>query len=386
MRSSTTSRTSPSRPLPAPPVRRPTGAPPPRWCARPPGTAVGYLLIDLETGQVLAELNPDLPLIPASTAKLATAVVALDVLGPEHRFRTELLARGALERGVLHGDLILRGGGDPFLDLADLLGLAVRLENSGIREVDGRFLIDDTALPRFSEIEPSQPPEAPTIRASARFRWPSTAFTWRGGAAAGSMPRRCRRSTRRASRRRRRALPPGGVALESSDERAVVWRVADRGPAPPARRAAGQGSRPARRLSVPPACGCPGHLARPAAAWPHARRRIGRGGARERAAALPRAGHAGLQQQHDGRADRAGDRAAPRRCLGRPGCGGRSPARPPDPAHARGRLAAAPRWAICRGSTAPPALTPASSPRSRATAGSARRCRRCWRAAAGRVR
>ena len=123
--------------------------------ARPPGTAVGYLLIDLESGQVLAELNPDLPLIPASTAKLATAVAALDVLGPEHRFSTELLARGALTGGVLHGDLVLRGGGDPFLDLADLLGLAVRLKNSGIREVEGRFLIDDTALPRFAEIEPS---------------------------------------------------------------------------------------------------------------------------------------------------------------------------------------------------------------------------------------
>src|SRR5690606_27223165 len=73
--------------------------------ARPPGTAVGYLLVDLATGQDLAELNPDLPLIPASTVKLATAVVALDVLGPEHRFRTELLVDGRVERGVLRGDL-----------------------------------------------------------------------------------------------------------------------------------------------------------------------------------------------------------------------------------------------------------------------------------------
>src|SRR5918995_1761336 len=88
--------------------------------------------------------TPDLPLIPASTAKLATAVAALDVLGPEHRFRTELLTSGVIEHGVLRGDLILRGGGDPLLDLPDLLGLAVRLENTGIREVDGHFLIDDS--------------------------------------------------------------------------------------------------------------------------------------------------------------------------------------------------------------------------------------------------
>ena len=56
-----------------------------RIAKRPAGTEVGYMLLDVETGQVLAELNADLPLIPASTTKLATAVVALDVLGAEHR-------------------------------------------------------------------------------------------------------------------------------------------------------------------------------------------------------------------------------------------------------------------------------------------------------------
>ena len=160
--------------------------------ARPPGTAVGYLLIDLESGQELAELNPDLPLIPASTAKLATAVVALDVLGPDHRYRTELLARGTIEGGVLHGDLILRGGGDPSLDLADLLGLAVRLETAGVRYVDGRFLVDDSALPVLSEIEPTQPPEAaynPGIGALS-LAFNRVRVAWRGGGeiTAAAMP------------------------------------------------------------------------------------------------------------------------------------------------------------------------------------------------------
>jgi serine-type D-Ala-D-Ala carboxypeptidase/endopeptidase (penicillin-binding protein 4) len=221
----------PDAPVPAPPVVAPD------WrtaaavvAARPPGTAVGYLLIDLASGQVLAELNPDLPLIPASTAKLATAVAALDVLGPEHRFRTELLAVGVIENGVLHGDLILRGGGDPLLDLADLLGLAVRLQTSGVREVDGRFLIDDTALPRFSEIQPSQPPEAvynASIGAlSVAFNRVHLAW-WGGGRIdAAALPPLYEARFEPASPG---LLPPGGVALKSSDERAVVWRVADRG-------------------------------------------------------------------------------------------------------------------------------------------------------------
>ena len=219
-------------PLPAaPPVVAPDGRTAAALvAARPPGTAIGYLLVDLETGQELAELNPDLPLIPASTAKLATAIVALDVLGPEHRYRTELLARGVIDDGVLHGDLILRGGGDPALDVADLLGLAVRLENRGVRYVDGSFLVDDSALPRLSEIEPTQPPEAaynPGIGALS-LAFNRVRVAWRGGGRieAAALPPLHEAEFEAASPAR---LPPGGVQLKSNDARAVVWQVADRG-------------------------------------------------------------------------------------------------------------------------------------------------------------
>jgi len=200
-----------------------------RIAKRPAGTEVGYMLLDVETGQVLAELNADLPLIPASTTKLATAVVALDVLGAEHRYRTELLADGVVEHGVLRGDLILRGTGDPALDLADLLELAVQLGNLGVFRVDGRFLIDDTAFPVLSEIDPSQPAEAsynpgigPLSVAFNRVR-----VAWNGGRSAPvTLPPL---DEARFVPTSPSLLPAGGVGLEAVGDEAVVWQVADRG-------------------------------------------------------------------------------------------------------------------------------------------------------------
>jgi serine-type D-Ala-D-Ala carboxypeptidase/endopeptidase (penicillin-binding protein 4) len=197
---------------------------------RPAGTAIGYLLVDLESGIELAGLNPDLPLIPASTTKMATAIVALDVLGPEHRYRTEVLARGEVREGVLRGDLILKGGGDPSLDVADLLELVVRLQARGIRRVDGRFLIDDTALPRFSEIHPTQPLEAaynPGLGALS-LAFNRVRVLWRGGDAVEvvTLPplSEARFEAIPPSR-----LPPAGVELKSQGGEDVVWQVADRG-------------------------------------------------------------------------------------------------------------------------------------------------------------
>lgn len=198
--------------------------------ARPAGAEVGYLMLDLESGAELAAHNPDLPLIPASTTKLATALVALDVLGPEHRYRTELLGRGRVEGGVLWGDLILRGGGDPSLDLADLLELAVRLRTHGIQRVTGDFLIDDLSLPRLTEIEPTQPLEAaynPGLGALS-LAFNRVQLSWRGGRRieAATLPPLEEALFQAAPPA---ALPPGGVELAAAGPDAVLWRVADRG-------------------------------------------------------------------------------------------------------------------------------------------------------------
>ncbi|NYZ11532.1 D-alanyl-D-alanine carboxypeptidase/D-alanyl-D-alanine-endopeptidase [Azospirillum sp. RWY-5-1] len=122
-----------------------------------PPEAVGALLFELDSGRALEQYRADFTFAPASVAKLATATAALAVLGPDHRFATALHATGPVRAGVLEGDLILHGGGDPALATEDLADLAHGLAARGVRRVAGRFLYDATALPEFPEIDSTQP-------------------------------------------------------------------------------------------------------------------------------------------------------------------------------------------------------------------------------------
>jgi len=115
------------------------------------------LVLDAETGEVLHGDAVDRPLAPASTLKLLTAVAALDLLGPEHRFETGLMVAGPVEGEALAGDLVLRGTGDPLLDLDHLLALALALRRSGIGRVRGRFLYDETAFPVVPQLVADEP-------------------------------------------------------------------------------------------------------------------------------------------------------------------------------------------------------------------------------------
>ena len=122
-----------------------------------PTAEVGYLLFDPADGRVLAERQADRPFAPASVAKLPTVVAALALLGPAHRFTTGLHATGAVEDGTLHGDLILKGGGDPSLVGEDVAALLDGLAAQGVRRVAGSFLYDASALPELPEIDAGQP-------------------------------------------------------------------------------------------------------------------------------------------------------------------------------------------------------------------------------------
>ena len=107
------------------------------------GAHVGIAVIDARDGRVLYQRNPDELFQPASTFKLVVGSAALDKLGPEFRFRTDVLAEGEVRNGELQGRLVLRGGGDPFLSARDLDGAADAVAKAGITGVRSGVLIDD---------------------------------------------------------------------------------------------------------------------------------------------------------------------------------------------------------------------------------------------------
>lgn len=94
------------------------------------------------SGEVLGSIEPERQLSPASVTKAYLAAAALDRWGPQHRFSTRLVSSAELDAdGVLRGDLILDGGGDPGLASEDLWRLAQRLYQAGVREVEGRLVV-----------------------------------------------------------------------------------------------------------------------------------------------------------------------------------------------------------------------------------------------------
>jgi serine-type D-Ala-D-Ala carboxypeptidase/endopeptidase (penicillin-binding protein 4) len=108
------------------------------------GAAAGVVISDAKSGRVLYDHDPDRRLMPASNTKLLTSAAAMDVLGPGYRYRTDVLADGDREGGRLDGDLYVRGTGDPTLLAKDYDALAADVAGSGIEEVTGKLVADDT--------------------------------------------------------------------------------------------------------------------------------------------------------------------------------------------------------------------------------------------------
>jgi D-alanyl-D-alanine carboxypeptidase/D-alanyl-D-alanine-endopeptidase (penicillin-binding protein 4) len=109
-----------------------------------PHESLSVFVSDVDSGETVLEWHGDEPRNPASTIKLLTTLVALDVLGPAYRWRTDVYAAGELKGGRLDGDLVLKGYGDPFLVTERVWQLLRDIRHAGVREISGDLLIDDS--------------------------------------------------------------------------------------------------------------------------------------------------------------------------------------------------------------------------------------------------
>lgn len=111
--------------------------------------------------QALASLNAEQPFVLASTAKLVTALAALDLLGPRWRWRTHAFATGPLRGGRLQGDLLVVGGGDPRLTTDELRRWLAELRAKGLDEVQGDLVVDRSAFVLHAVDHQGTPDPAP---------------------------------------------------------------------------------------------------------------------------------------------------------------------------------------------------------------------------------
>lgn len=117
------------------------------------GAQISISVVETSTGRQVGAHQAQLNCIPASVQKLITTAAAMDILGPDHRFRTQLIITGNLTKaGVLEGDVYLVGGGDPALGSPYLDGVPgldalldrwrERLRAAGITRINGRVIGD----------------------------------------------------------------------------------------------------------------------------------------------------------------------------------------------------------------------------------------------------
>ncbi len=109
-----------------------------------PLNAVAIVVQDVDAMRPLFAHQPDKAMSPASVMKLVTTYAALGMLGPEYRWRTEAYLDGPLEGGVLKGNLVLVGHGDPKITIEQWQSLMARLRVNGLQRIEGDLVLDRT--------------------------------------------------------------------------------------------------------------------------------------------------------------------------------------------------------------------------------------------------
>lgn len=128
-----------------------------------PTNNVGVFVREVGSEQLLIGNNITSPFNPASVMKLVTTNVALDTLGPAYTWTTYAYTDGPIKDGVLDGNLILQGGGDPKLVMENFWMFLRQIRAKGVRSIRGDLVIDDKLFTRKQDVvsnfddEPQKP-------------------------------------------------------------------------------------------------------------------------------------------------------------------------------------------------------------------------------------
>jgi len=111
-----------------------------------PMTHVAIVVQEVGKPRPLFAFDPDRPMNPASVMKLVTTFAALEILGPDYQWKTEAYAGGPIADGTLHGDLILKGYGDPKITVEQWQSFIASLRDTGLTTIDGDLGLDRSSF------------------------------------------------------------------------------------------------------------------------------------------------------------------------------------------------------------------------------------------------
>ena len=112
--------------------------------AKIPQANVAVYVQSVDESKAIVFYNANQSFNPASVMKLVTTNAALELLGRAYRWRTEVYRDGLLNNGVLEGNLIIKGYGDPSFNEAEMRRLLVSLQQAGVKEIHGNLVLDKT--------------------------------------------------------------------------------------------------------------------------------------------------------------------------------------------------------------------------------------------------
>jgi D-alanyl-D-alanine carboxypeptidase/D-alanyl-D-alanine-endopeptidase (penicillin-binding protein 4) len=158
--------------------------------AKLPREALSVLVVDAD-GKAAPRLShrAAAPVNPASIAKLATTFAALEIMGPAFTWATPIYLEGSVQDGTLHGNLYIKGQGDPKLVAERLWLLLRRIQGLGIRSINGDIVLDRSAFetaatsPGAFDGEPLRPYNAAPDALLLNFAAVTMTFTPQGGQA-----------------------------------------------------------------------------------------------------------------------------------------------------------------------------------------------------------